>query len=240
MDKAYYIRGTPQGGNPKIGGDKIALLGLFILALLIAHFIVASKSALVLSEPIILAHTGLSVSMPTGNGWESEKQWQYQGNAFSVSSNLTLGSNKPAAWAHCRYLLAVQTGSPQIRFEQKASELNGEIVKTDRTITDTLIFNWVLIEKPQTPLSFIFGTAELPNNCQLDIEVYQIMGDAEMAERTFKGIVKSLSFESTNRCSIVKKFPEQSGNILRMNKILKGFQLCGVPNIPFRVLNSRE
>jgi hypothetical protein len=60
MDKTYDIR--------KIGGDKIALLGLFVVSLIIAHAIVVSKSAILLSEPITLADTGLSVSMPLGNG----------------------------------------------------------------------------------------------------------------------------------------------------------------------------
>jgi len=187
MDKTYDIR--------KIGGDKIALLGLFIVALLIARLIVASKSALILSEPIKLTQAGLSVSMPAGNGWKSEKQWKYDENAFSVSSTFALGSGRPTAWAHCRYLLAAETTTPQMQFEQMASEVEGQIVKTDQTQTDTLIFDWALIEKPQTPISFIFSTAKLPNNHQLDIEVHQIMGDAEMAERTFKRIVKTLSFK---------------------------------------------
>ena len=187
MDKTYDIR--------KIGGDKIALLGLFIIALLIARIIVASRSALVLSEPIKLTYTGLSVSMPEGNGWKSEKQWKHHENAFSLSSSFALGSSRPTAWAQCRYLLAAEPTTPQMRFEQKALEFEGQIVKMDQTKTDTLTFYWALIEQPQTPLSFIFGTAKLQNNHQLDIEVHQIMGDDEMAERTFKRIVKTLSFK---------------------------------------------
>jgi len=182
MDKTYDIK--------KIGGDKIALLGLFVLSLLIARLIVASKSALILSEPIILAHAGLSVSMPSGNGWKSEKRWKYHENAssFSLSSSFAPGSGKPTAWAHCRYLLAAETTTPQMRF-----------------------------------------TAKLPNNHQLDIEVHQIMGDAEMAELTFKRIVKSLNFESTTAEDIIRKFPERAEYIrrqaslsgLRTNKMLK-------------------
>ena len=206
MDKTYDIKG--------IGGDKIALLGLFILALLVARLIVASKSAIILSEPIKLAHTGLSVSMPAGNGWTNSKQWQYQGNAFFLSSNFTLGSNKPSAWAYCRYLLAAEKTTPQIRFEQKASEVGGEIVKKDQIKTGALTFDWALIEKLQTPLGFIFGTVKLPNNHQLDIEVYQIMGDADVAERIFKGIVKSLNFEDTTADDIVGKFSRQAEYIL--------------------------
>jgi len=82
-----------------------------------------------------------------------------------------------------------------MRFEQMASEVDGVIIKTDWMQIDTLTIDWALIEKPQTPLSFIFSTAKLPNNHQLDIEVHQIMGDAEMAEQTFKRIVKTLSFK---------------------------------------------
>ena len=215
MDKTYDIK--------KIGSDKIALLGLFVVALLIARLIVASKSALILSEPIILTQAGLSVSMPSGNGWKSEKQWNYHENAssFSLSSNFTPGSGKPTAWAHCRYLLAAETTTPQIRFEQMASEVDGAIIKTDWMQIDTLAIDWALIEKPQTPLSFIFGTAKLPNNHQLDIEVHQIMGDAEMAELAFKRIVKSLNFESSTADNVVSIFPEQAEYILLMNKMLK-------------------
>jgi hypothetical protein len=215
MDKNYDIK--------KIGGDKIALLGLFVVALLIARLIVASKSALILSEPIILAQAGLSVSMPSGNGWKSEKQWNYHKNAssFSLSSNFSPGSGKPTAWAHCRYLLAAETTTPQIRFEQMASEVDGAIIKTDWMQIDTLTIDWALIEKPQTPLSFIFGTAKLPNNHQLDIEVHQIMGDAEMAELAFKRIVKSLNFESSTADNVVSIFPEQAEYILLMNKMPK-------------------
>ncbi len=113
MDKTYDIRGTPQGGKPKIGGDKIALLGLFIVALLIARLIVASKSALILSEPIKLTQAGLSVSMPAGNDWKSEKQWKYHENSFSLSSGFALGPGRPTAWAHCRYLLAARRRPPR-------------------------------------------------------------------------------------------------------------------------------
>lgn len=186
MDKTYDIK--------KIGGDKIALLGLFVLALLIARLIVASKSALILSEPIILAHAGLSVRMPSGNGWKTDKRWKYRENAFSLSSNFTPASGKPTAWAYCRYLLAAETTTPHIRFEQRAFEVDGVIIKKDRMQIDSLTFDWVHIQKPKTSFSFLLGTAKLPNNHQLDIEVRQIMGDAEMAELTFKRIAKSLNF----------------------------------------------
>ena len=182
-------------GTRKQGADKIVLLGLFIAALLTARLIVASKSALVLSEPVELAHTGLSVSMPMGNGWRSEKQWEYQQNAFILRSEFAPGPGRPTAWAYCQYLLAAETAAPEVRFEQKAFEIDGVIVRIDQTLTDTLAVDWAYIEKPGTPLSMFLGTARLPNNRQLDIQVHAIAGDADLAERAFKRIVKSLSFK---------------------------------------------
>ena len=213
MDKTYDIK--------EIGSDKIALLGLFVVALLIARLIVASKSALILSEPIILAHAGLSVSMPSGNGWKSEKQWRGQENGFFLRSSFTLGTRNPTAEARCVYILANETIDLQSLFEQKAFDVEGEIVKVDQITKDTLTFNWVHIENPKTSLICIFGTAKLPNNHQLDIEVHQVMGDSEMAELAFKRIVKSLNFESTTSDNVVSIFPEQAEYLLLMNKMLK-------------------
>jgi len=93
------------------------------------------------------------------------------------------------------YILANETIDLQSLFEQKAFDVEGEIVKVDQVTKDTLTFNWVHIENPKTSLIFIFGTAKLPNNRRLDIEVQQVMDDTEMAERTFKRIVKTLSFK---------------------------------------------
>ena len=59
-----YMSGTYE--TKKYGADKMAFLGLFILALFIASFIIASRSAMVLSEPIKLDYAGLSAVVPAG------------------------------------------------------------------------------------------------------------------------------------------------------------------------------
>jgi hypothetical protein len=200
MSETDRTRGTPDASHRvweprKLGGDKLALLGLFVLALLAARFVVALKSAIPLSGPIELPHAGLSVSVPRGNGWHSEEKWEFQENAFVVSSVLTLASSHPVAQARCRYLLATEPTAHRIRFEQRASEVDGTIVKTDQTRAAALAIDWVHIEKPEILLDTFMGTAELPDNRQFDIEVSQITGDTELAERTFKAIVDSLSFK---------------------------------------------
>jgi len=190
---AAYMNDTHE--TKKMGGDKIALLGLFIAALLIARLIVAYKSGLLFSDPVRLSHTGLSVSMPNGNGWESDKQWKYQENIFTLSSFFPAGSSRPTARAHCRYVLGADTTTPLERFEQEAAKADATIMETSQTQTGTLTIDWAKVDKPEVFLCVFLGTARLPDNRQLDIEVHQIAGDDQMAEQVFKRIIEDLKFE---------------------------------------------
>jgi autonomous glycyl radical cofactor GrcA len=187
MDRTDKIR--------KIGGDKIALLGLFIVSLLAARIIVVSRSAILLSEPITLSRSGLSVSMPEGNGWKSEKRWRHFENGSSLRSRFALGTRNPTAQARCVYIPAADTTNLRRLFEQKALEIEGKIVKTDQIRKGTLTFDWVQIENPKTSRIIIFGTAKLLENQRLDIEVQQIMNDPWMAEKAFKKIINNLNYE---------------------------------------------
>jgi hypothetical protein len=178
-----------------IGYDKIALLGLFIAALLSARLVVFFKSRIAFSKPVPLFRTGLSVSMPSGNSWQSDKQWNYQENFFTISSLFPLGSDKPTTWANCRYLLSAETTTPQMRFERTASEIDAEIVETKQIQTDGITIDWARIYKPEFAFTVFYGTARLPDNRQLDIEVRHIASDGEFAEQVFRGMIKNLKFE---------------------------------------------
>ncbi len=207
---ASSMNGTHE--TRRRGVDKIALLGLFIVALLIAHFIAVSRSSIVLSEPIELDYAGLSVSIPTGNGWQSEKQWQYQQNAFTLGSFFNPGSSGATALVSCRYLLAAIRAAPDVLFEEKASVIGGaKIAKTGQIEMGSpgfsfakgsqnrgpLTLNWAHIKRSKTPFDTFFGFAQLPNNRRLDIEVYQATGDTDLAEEIFKSVTDSLKFTDT-------------------------------------------
>jgi len=178
----------------KLGGDKIALLSLFVVALLIARLLVASRSAILLSEPVHLSHAGLAISMPAGNGWRSDNQWAYRDNIFTLNSVLVIDPGRPTAGARCQYRLAAQRTTPQRRFEHQAFEVGGAVVEAGQTRAGSVTIDWARIDNPEIPLSVVLGTARLPDDRQLDIEVYQITGDAELAGRVFKHIIDSLQF----------------------------------------------
>jgi hypothetical protein len=98
-------------------------------------------------------------------------------------------------WAHCQYRWGMKKAAPEDRFAWKASDVDGEIGETGRTQTGGLTVDWVRIERPDYLLTTFWGTAGLPNDRQLDIEVHQVMSDPELSRRIFDSILKSLSFE---------------------------------------------
>ena len=187
MNKTYDIR--------KLGGDKIALLGLFALSLLTARIVVGLKSTLVLSDPIPLPGTRISVAVPTGNGWQSQEKWMLRGEVFVLNSSFSAGPGEATAGVICRYQQAVRANTLRTLFEQKAREFDGVIVTIDQIVTVSLIFDWAQIKGEESPLTVFLGTAVLSEDRQLDIEVFEITGDAEQAEKTFKQIVESVNIE---------------------------------------------
>ncbi len=179
----------------KYAADKIALLGLFIVALLAARLITFSRSSIVLSEPIKLTHTGLSVSMPAGNGWQSEKRWKYQENGFTLRSVFIPHTANPTALISCRYILTGTNEAADTRFKQKASDAGAGVAKIGQTKIDPLIIDWAHIKKQKTLLQMFFGTVKLPGHRQLEIEVHQTTGDTDLAEQIFKRVAESLKFK---------------------------------------------
>jgi hypothetical protein len=190
--------------------DKTAFFGFFIAVLLIAHFLVLRQSAIMLSEPIKLEFADLSACMPTGNGWQSGTGWTYQENAFALDSFYNPGAGRVTAIVSCRYLLAaVKTTSDKL-FKERAAEMGRsriaktgqiEIGKGDNPVyAGSAALNWAHIESLSdsrgTGMLFdvFFGTAELPNGRQLDVEVYQATGDTDMAEEIFNFVVGSIKF----------------------------------------------
>jgi len=184
--------------------DKAAFLGLFVAALLMASFVVFRKSAIVLSEPIKLDFAGLSVCMPMGNGWQSEKQWKYQQNSFTLGSFFAAGQGSISTLVSCRYLLAAANVAPETLLEEKASIVGGTVAETGKIETGgtaegsqgagVLAIDWARVKNPKTSFYTFLGVAQLPNGRRLDIEVHQAEGDTVMAEEIFKAVAGSLGF----------------------------------------------
>ena len=55
----------------------IALPALLVISLLAAQLVMQSKTVIRMSAPIELYRSGLSVSMPSGNGWKCKEKWSF-------------------------------------------------------------------------------------------------------------------------------------------------------------------
>ena len=200
--------------------DKIAFIGLFIVVLLIARFIVIQRSVIVLSEPIALNCANLSVHIPAGNGWRSEKRWQYLQNSFNLESFFSPGPGSITAIVSCRYQLAAINDAPEVLFEKKASVIGEAKIAETGQINMTKsaeglqnkgipTIDWAHIKGSRTFSDMFFGIAQLPNGRRLDIEVYQAADDTDMAERIFKSVTESLKFTDNRQLEAGSKTVEE-------------------------------
>ena len=227
MNENYRLR--------KFGADKIALLVLFVLALLIAQIIIKTRSKLELSEPIELSNTGLSLSIPLGNGGESDEKWHYDENTFSLGSYLFIGATEPSAYVFCRYLLAPEMISPEIWFARKAAGVQGAVEEISRIQKENLNIDWARIECPDTLLSIFLGTVELPHNRRFNIEVNQMTLEMGLAQKVFEQVIESL---------IVRDNPKLDTGRDIIAKIkndgLDGFLVNRDKKNNFMIMNSRK
>lgn len=187
MNEDGYLR--------KFGADKITLLSLFIIALFSAYLIVNSKSSIILSEPIELEHTGLSVSIPQGNGWQSAGRWTFRNNSYTLGSSFAPNNQRPSALALYRYRLVTETTDSQDWFKQKAMEIDGRLVSTDHIEYETFNIDCAYILNDRLGVNVFLGTIRLPHNHQFDIEIHENVGDVVLAEETFARMIKSISFK---------------------------------------------
>ncbi|MGA2323780.1 MAG: hypothetical protein ABSG22_08035 [Sedimentisphaerales bacterium] len=169
----------------------IAMAALLVISLLVARLVMHSKTGLRMSAPIELSRSGLSLSMPSGNGWKCEEKWTYENNVFSASSILVAGGVTNQSYAQCRYLLATRAGTPQERLDEEHAE--AKTTETGQITADQLTVNWASVNT-EAGVEIILGVCELAAGRQLEIEVLQMAEEQGLAKQVFEKIVKSIRF----------------------------------------------
>ncbi len=171
--------------------EKVALAVLLVISLLVARLVIHLRAGIRLSAPIELSRSGLSLSMPSGNGWKCEEKWTYENNVFSASSILVVGGATNRSYAQCRYLLATRAGTPQERLDEEHAET--KTIETGQITADQLTVNWASINT-DAGIEIILGVCELAGGRQLEIEVLQTEIEQGLAKQVFEKIVKSIRF----------------------------------------------
>ena len=174
----------------------VVFLGMFIIALAMARLIVAHNSTIDMSPPIELEHLGVAISVPSGHGWRSDQQWHYREGALSVASRYAPVQGRPSAQVSCRYFAAAEALDDGARLQARAAKIGGAIAERGQIKRGRITVSWAHIGRGGgIILDVFFGTAELPQGRQLDVEVSDTIGDAELAREVFERVVDSLKVE---------------------------------------------
>jgi len=180
----------------KKGTDKIVFLGLFVLSLLLARLIVATKTAIRLTGPIELEHTGLSIAFPRGGLWQSQKHWSYEQNCFNINCFASANGDITTLIGF-KYSLAPIKSPPQQWVEDKEALLAAGVqqqgVMESPQPSGLLYMHWAHLARPKELLDFFIATCELPLGRRLELEIHQFNGDAELAEKIFNSVLQSIT-----------------------------------------------
>ena len=179
--------------NENKGLEKLALLSILIISIAIAALIVMLKTRTGLTGPITLKHVNLSASVPTDNGWQTKKQWDFIDNGFALSSIYKNTSQKTTALAQCRYQIQKIQTPAKIQMKQKAFSLKDKITQQGQIVSDSLNFDWVMIGSHT-----FYAISNLPNNRSIEVEVQQIANEAEWAREIFFDIIDSVKYDDTS------------------------------------------
>ncbi|MGD0572683.1 MAG: hypothetical protein ABSB11_06645 [Sedimentisphaerales bacterium] len=169
----------------------IALPALLVISLLTARLVMQSKTGIRMSAPVELNRSGLSVSMPLGNGWKCKEKWSFEDSSFNISSIFAVSGLDDRSYAQCRYLLAAGEETPTERLDQEYS--GKKLFTTGQSTQGCLTANWATINT-DAGIEIILGVCELADGRQLEIEVLQIASEQNTAKDIFEKIFKSIRF----------------------------------------------
>lgn len=169
----------------------IAMPALLVISLLAARLVMQSKTGIRMSAPIDLNRSGLSVSMPSGNGWQCKEKWSFEESSFNVSSIFAVSRLNDRAYAQCRYLLAAGEETPTERLDHEYS--GKKLITTGQSTEGNLTANWATINT-DSGIEIILGVCELADGRQLEIEVLQNASEQNTAKDIFEKIFKSIRF----------------------------------------------
>jgi hypothetical protein len=129
---------------------EIVLLVVFMMGMLIASLIVKQRAKVLLSDPLPLFGSGLSVFMPANPGWEYTPAWQYE---ESESSMTLIGQyrnpGRGKIEVQWRYILNTPAGSEQELLTQRVRD-TGAVISGLETVGQA---------NPMTFARMVSGTA---------------------------------------------------------------------------------
>ncbi len=174
--------------------ERIALAVILVVSLGAAWLVVELRSVIRFTSPIELSRSGLSISMPQGNGWRCDGKWTYDDDGYAVSSTFAVRAGSVRSYARCRYVLASEYRTAEEWFNEDAASIGGRVVETGRNEVDKLVVDWAKIAG-EGGLEMVSGVCELAGGRRLEIDVLQTGDQPGLARNIFERVVKSIRYK---------------------------------------------
>ncbi len=174
---------------------EVALFIIFAFSLLAGHLLVIRRQAIKLSKPYVLDFTGISVSVPAGEGWTSYGSWQFYNDDSDImlTAQLTVKGNIVAV-VQWRYVIAPEKTTTFRLLSKRAAVGGAEKIKTGQYSVKNALIEWAHAKVPGGIRDVFFGVAQLGNSRAIEVEA-MAPSDPELAKQIFAKVCKSLKYE---------------------------------------------
>ncbi len=174
---------------------EVTLFIIFAFSLLAGHLLVIRRQAIKLSKPYVLDFTGISVSVPAGEGWTSYGSWRFYNDDSDImlTAQLTVKEHVVAV-VQWRYIIAPEKMSTFRLLSKRAAVGGAEKVKTGQYSVKNALIEWAHAKVPGGIRDVFFGVAQLGNGRAIEVEA-MAPSDPELAKQIFAKVCKSLKYE---------------------------------------------
>lgn len=186
---------------------EVVLLVIFIIGLIIANLIVQNRSRIILSEPIVLTGSGLSVSLPVNPGWERTDVWRYE-----MDNSMTLigrfRSREADIEVRWRYNLHTPEGLSDKLLQRRAAETNSSLQKIEHINEPLEMAFTALAGASSLNTSIYMGAAILDFGRSLELQVVSRTMDDYYAEHIFRSLAAGIQYKKPAALNEGKKILE--------------------------------
>lgn len=174
---------------------EIGLLGFFVLGLIVAQMVVRVRQQVILSEPITLAGSGLSICKPISSGWESTANWQYESdNSLTLVAQQFQGTSREVE-IRWRYQLCSPADSAKDILQHRAEQA-GAIFGAIQTLDQPVPMDYVAIHSADgSGRTFYVGIAHLDFGRSIELQVLPRRVDLFYAENLFHTLAGSIQYQ---------------------------------------------
>lgn len=175
----------------------VVLLGLFALGLGLSLLVVQFRTAIVLSEPVVLPGGGLSVSVPVGSGWQSLPDWTYeQDNSFTLVSVFQM-NRRPLAEVRWQVQLAEEADSAERLLRRYVERFGGQAGEI-RVFEGAVRFAWLYVFPPMGNEELLLAVGVLDQNRVLRLHL-RCYAQPLYVEELFEALAASVRVTSSGR-----------------------------------------